>query len=81
MSDLAVTPYAVGACIVCGSDSAGSSYWVGMSQEVWDIIRSSCDHLFQVSKWSGKMEAKTFFVVGLDKPLCGPECSLKHGRN
>jgi len=64
---------AVGDCVVCGDDATGSLYWVGMTAPQWSIVRPLVTHMFMPD-----MIQNVLFVPQLCKPLCGPECSLKH---
>jgi hypothetical protein len=72
---------AVGPCIICGKESKGSNYWVGMSMSNWQKLRPHFGKLVEL--WGPKMPARDraminiAFVPNLCKPLCGAECSLK----
>lgn len=77
MTDLSVYDAATGSCIMCGADSEGSLYWIGMDQEQWLIIRPHIVHMFPVSPWSDeRLVGKIFFIPPFDRPLCGAVCSL-----
>ena len=69
MAELQVCESAVGPCVVCGSDSEGSPYWIGMPQTTWLKLRPYVEHLFKPD-----MVMKTLFIPPYDKPLCGTEC-------
>lgn len=76
---------AVGPCIVCGKESKGSNYWIGMSNSNWQKLRS---HFGKFVDLAGpKLPAKDraminiAFVPNLCKPLCGAECATKHEEN
>ncbi len=73
MTSLQIHETAVGPCIVCGVDSQGSNYWVGMDDDQWKVIRPHVKHLFKPN-----MVQKILFIPPLDKPLCGPQCALKN---
>ena len=64
---------AVGSCTVCGSDASGSRYWLGMTEAQWNVIRTLVIHLFEPNTIQNVL-----FVPQLCKPLCSPDCSLKH---
>lgn len=64
---------AVGNCIVCGSNSTGSRYWLGMTATQWDVVRPLVTHLFKPD-----MVQNVMFVPQLCKPLCGPHCATNH---
>jgi hypothetical protein len=83
MSDLKYADFAVGPCIQCGEESNGSNYWIGMPQQAWDVIKKVIEPMYPVSPHSGVrlVTAGRWFFLGLDKPLCGPECALKHGED
>ena len=76
MAEISVHEYAIGLCVVCGKDSAGSHYWIGMSQALWIKIRPYLTHLFP-----SDMVQKVLFIPPYDKPLCGTTCSEKYHAN
>lgn len=82
MHDLTFAETAVGPCIQCGKESAGSNYWIGMSQQAWDIIRPLIEHMYPVSPHSGErlVTFGRWFFVGLEKPFCGSKCSLEYNK-
>lgn len=63
---------AVGDCVVCGVDAAGSRYWLGMTATQWDIVRPLVAHLFEPHKVQNIL-----FIPQLCKPLCGASCAVK----
>lgn len=70
---------AVGDCVACGTDAAGSCYWIGMTEKQWATLRPYVEHLYPVSEWSGvRLVFNNLFVPPLTRPLCGPECAVKH---
>jgi hypothetical protein len=64
---------AVGSCIACASDAAGSKYWLGMTDAQWNVIRPLVAHMFKPD-----MIQNVLFVPQLCKPFCGPECATKY---
>lgn len=76
---LEVYTEAVGNCIVCGEDAAGSAYWIAMTQDQWLGIRPFIEDIIPVSPWSGvKLVGNTYFVAEYCKPFCGPQCVQVH---
>ena len=73
MNELSIHEKAVGPCVVCGANSEGSLYWVGMNEKQWAIVRPYIVHLF-----APDMIQKTLFIAPLDKPLCGVKCSKEY---
>ncbi len=71
MASLNIHETSVGPCVVCDSDSEGSTYWIGMPQTTWLKIRPYIEHLFKPN-----MVQKTLFIPPYDKPLCGSKCSM-----
>lgn len=70
---------AVGDCVVCGEDTTGSYYWLGMTAAQWDVVSPYVEEMTPVSPHSGvKLVMNILFIPQLCKPLCGPECSTKH---
>jgi len=67
----------VGPCIVCGADSERSNYWIAMTDEQWAIVEPLVVHLFPDED---HIQKSALFIPPLDRPFCGPECSLKCGR-
>lgn len=73
MAELKIYEKATGLCAVCGKESNGSPYWIGMSQKWWLKLRPYVLHLFNPN-----MVMKTLFIPFADKPLCGTTCAEKH---
>ncbi len=68
-----------GPCVICGKESEGSKYWLPLPQAQWEVMRPLIEAQTPISPYSGvKLVMNMYFFPGLSKPLCGPECSLKH---
>ena len=77
--DLQYHDTAVGPCIQCGEESEGSVYWLGMTDEMWDILRPSIEARTVVSPYSGvKLVFNNLFWPGLCEPFCGAVCVTKY---
>ena len=70
MASIELHEEASGPCVVCGKESEGSPYWIGMSQTIWLKLRPHIKHLFKPD-----FVMKTMFIPPYDKPLCGPNCA------
>lgn len=73
MAELSVYENATGPCAICGEESEGSPYWIGMPQSVWLKIRPYVSHLFKPNR-----VMKILFIPPHDKPLCGTTCVEKY---
>ncbi len=73
MAKLDIYEKATGPCEICGKESNGSLYWIGMSQKWWLRVRPYLTHLFNEG-----MVMKTMFIPFGDKPLCGTTCVGVH---
>ena len=77
-------PKAFGPCIMCGKESQGSMYWIGMTEENWKVLRPHVGELneneysFTPDRPPEERAMNMFFVEGLCQPLCGPVCALEH---
>lgn len=64
---------AIGPCTVCGEESEGSFYWVGLTQKQRDILTPHVAHYFLPH-----LVQNPFFWPGIQKPFCGAICSSKY---
>ncbi len=70
VAEINIYEKSTGPCAVCGEESEGSPYWIGMSQKVWLKLKPYLTHLF-----NEHMVMKTLFIPPYDKPLCGSACA------
>jgi len=80
MTELTLLEHATGDCIVCGKDSTGSKYWMGMETRHWNILRPSVGEVCSLPHSEPLIPEERamnlFFFPTLCKPFCSAVCAM-----
>lgn len=63
---------AVGDCVMCGKDAAGSKYWTALPDDIWVAIWPAVASMF---KDEDRVQNVLFFPA-FSKPFCTAKCGM-----